>query len=710
MRLFESFGKDDKQEEMFAEKPTTEEKTDVETQHEKGTGLFENFGQEKKSVKATVVKEKEGQREYGQGEESKVVLNHFEEKNDADEAEKNEYEAFNRNLDRWQRNKLDVKSLSEEIKKDNLEVSKIQADLDAQEAKVNSVKKQVEDKYSNLDYVVKNRDIYQAISTGDIDYAVNGNLLSTIKTDFDSGHMTEEQQAYLSKGIDEVCTESRITSIGKLEEILRSVSSSEIADNICNNDKLLELAEKKQNQTRIMATGGTFVGALLLLFLFGGLRSILGAGVAVIGIFGLMGLVGYGIFRLTQDHLLWNLAVSIIATVFGGLFGGLLIAIFLLDPLVNLIQEGNFLVIAIISVLFAVLAYIIVGVRMKSPTAKNKICSNQALIREARREIYIGLENEQLENLPIITCLYCILNYKTMIDYLYDLSLKQRITCENDEMAKLDMQIAAMQKKQDEVYRKKKYLEQLIENKKQKMQDISSENDKLYNRICEWKSSPQLSWLEEWTIAPEVKAMIYNTVFCMKHNGNTPLVLESDFINIELVAQWVNAIIHSFQRENPVELLDIALIDLALNANQWRYLLSSTNVRDSGAGKVKLVLNNVDLKSYCKDMEKEAEDQITFFEKHHDDKTMKKIVENSNGAKTICELNKYNKRTSMEPNKYHVAIILPENIQREDSKSLIRSLSSGAYSGFIPIILKKRSVDMYDEWKLITEKANWYQS
>ncbi|WP_155804184.1 hypothetical protein [Blautia wexlerae] len=347
---------------------------------------------------------------------------------------------------------------------------------------------------------------------------------------------------------------------------------------------------------------------------------------------------------------------------------------------------------------------------MKSPTAKNKICSNQALIREARREVYIGLENKQLENLPIITYLYCILNYKTIVDYLYEVSLKKRITRENDEMAKLNMQIAAMQKKRDEVYRRKKYLEQLIETQKQKMQDISSENDELYNRICEWKSSPQLSWLDEWTINPEVKAMIYSTVFCMKHNGNTPLVLESDFISIELVAQWVNAIIHSFQRENPVELLDIALIDFALNANQWRYLLSSTNVKASGAGKIKLVLSNADLKSYCKNMEKEAEDQITFFEKHHDDKVMKEIVENSAGLKTIRELNKYNKRTSMEVNKYHIAIILPENIQREDSKILIRSLSSGAYSGFIPIILKKRNVNMYDEWKLITEKANWYQS
>ena len=62
----------------------------------------------------------------------------------------------------------------------------------------------------------------------------------------------------------------------------------------------------------------------------------------------------------------------------------------------------------------------------------------------------------------------------------------------------------------------------------------------------------------------------------------------------------------------------------------------------------------------------------------------------------------------MEPNKYHIAIILPENIQREDSKMLIRSLSSGAYCGFIPVILKKSNNNMYDEWNLITEKANWY--
>lgn len=706
MKLFESFGKDDEE----REKSITEEKTGYEIQHEKGTGLFEKFGQEKDYTPNAIAEEMESQREYDRGEESKAVLNHLEEKNNTDEAKKIEYETFNRNLDRWQRNKIDLKSVSEEIEKENLEISKIQVDLDEQEAKVNFVKKQVEGKASDLDHVIKDSDLELSISMGDIEYGIHGKLLSTVKMDFDSGYMTEGQQAYLSKGVDEVCTESKIVSADKLDEILMSLSDSEVVDNICSNGKLFELAEKKQNQKRIMVTGGAFVLALLLLFLFGGIRSILGAGVAFIGIFGLMGIVGYGIFRLTQDHFLWNLALSIIATIFGGLFGGLLIAIFLLDPLVNLIQEGNFLVIAIISIMVSVLVYIIVGVRMKSPTVKNKICSNQTLIREARREIYIGLENKQLGNLPIITYLYCLLNYEAIFKYLYEISLKKRITHENDEIEKLNMQITAMQKKQDEVYRKKKYLEQLIENKKQKMQDISSENDKLYNRISEWKSSPQLSWLEEWTIVPEVKAMIYNTVFCMKHNGNTPLVLESDFINIELVAQWVNAIIHGFQRENPVELLDIALIDLALNANQWRYLLSITNMRASGAGKVKLVLNNVDLKSYCKDIEKEAEDQITFFEKHHDDKTMKEIVENSNGAKTICELNKYNKRTSMEPNKYHVAIILPENIQREDSKSLIRSLSSGVYSGFIPIILKKRNVDMYDEWKLITEKANWYQS
>ncbi len=709
MRLFESFGNDDKQKKVSAENSITEEKTEFEIQHGKGTGLFENFRQENDSVSNTVVEEMKGQREYDK-EESKAILNHFEEKNDTDEAKKNEYETFNRNLDRWQRNKLELKSVSEEIQKDNSEISKIQANLDGQEVKINSVKKQIECKTSDLDDVIKNGELKKELLMIDVDYEADENLLPTLKMDLDSGCMTEEQQVYFSRGIAEVCTESKITSIDELNEILTILFNSEVIDNICSNSKLLELAEKKQNQKRIMATGGTFVLALLLLFLFGGLRLILGAGVAVVGIFGLMGIVGYGIFRLTQDHFLWNMALSIIATVFGGLFGGLLIAIFLLDPLVNLIQEGNFLVIAIISVLFAVLAYIIVGARMKSPTAKNKICSNQALIREARREVYIGLENKQLENLPIITYLYCILNYKTIVDYLYEVSLKKRITRENDEMAKLNMQIAAMQKKRDEVYRRKKYLEQLIETQKQKMQDISSENDELYNRICEWKSSPQLSWLDEWTINPEVKAMIYSTVFCMKHNGNTPLVLESDFISIELVAQWVNAIIHSFQRENPVELLDIALIDFALNANQWRYLLSSTNVKASGAGKIKLVLSNADLKSYCKNMEKEAEDQITFFEKHHDDKVMKEIVENSAGLKTIRELNKYNKRTSMEVNKYHIAIILPENIQREDSKILIRSLSSGAYSGFIPIILKKRNVNMYDEWKLITEKANWYQS
>lgn len=371
MRLFESFGNDDKQKKVSAENSITEEKIGFEIQHGKGTGLFENFRQENDSVSNTVVEEMKGQREYDK-EESKAILNHFEEKNDTDEAKKNEYETFNRNLDRWQRNKLELKSVSEEIQKDNSEISKIQANLDGQEVKINSVKKQIECKTSDLDDVIKNGELKKELLMIDVDYEADENLLPTLKMDLDSGCMTEEQQVYFSRGIAEVCTESKITSIDELNEILTILFNSEVIDNICNNSKLLELAEKKQNQKRIMATGGTFVLALLLLFLFGGLRLILGAGVAVVGIFGLMGIVGYGIFRLTQDHFLWNMALSIIATVFGGLFGGLLIAIFLLDPLVNLIQEGNFLVIAIISVLFAVLAYIIVGARMKSPTAKIK--------------------------------------------------------------------------------------------------------------------------------------------------------------------------------------------------------------------------------------------------------------------------------------------------------------------------------------------------
>lgn len=704
MQLFESFGKDDKQKEVPAEKPIAEEKTEFEIQHEKGTGLFENFGQN------TVVDEKERQRKYDQGQEQKVVRNHFEEKHDADAAKKNEYETFNQNLDRWQRNKIDLKSISEEIEKDNLEISKIQTDLEGQESKVNSVKKQIEGKLSNLDDMLKYGELNKELSAGDVFYNVNESLLPTLKADFDSGYMTEEQQAYLSKRIDEVYIESRITSINKLNELIKTLFNSEVVDNICNNSKLLELAEKRQNQIRIMATGGVFVLALILFLLFGGIRSLLAAGVAIIGIFGLMGITGYGIFQLSRNHFLWNLALSILVTVFGAVFGGLFIAILLLDPLVNLIQEGNFVVIAIISALFAALVFIIIGIRMESPTVINKICSNQALIRDARREIYIGLENKQLQNMPIITYLYCLLNYQTIIDYLYNISQNKHIAHENNEIAELKKQMEAIQRKQEEVYRRKKYLEQLVETKKQKMQDISSENDVLYSRICEWKSSPQLSWLEEWVINPEVKAMIYNTVFYMRHNGNKPLVLEEDFKSIEVAAQWVNAIIDGFQRENPVELLDIAVIDLALNANKWKYLLTSTKLRTSGSGdwKVKLISSNADLKYYCDKMEKEAEDQITFLEQHHDDTAMKQIMENSDGAKTIRELNRYNKRTGKEPNKYHIAIILPENIQREDSKMLIRSLSSGAYCGFIPVILKKNNVNMYDDWKLITEKANWY--
>lgn len=707
MGLFESFGKDDKQEEVPVEKPVAEAKKDFEIQQEKRTGLFENFGQEKKSAKNTAVDEKEGQQKSDQGEKQKIAQNHVEEKNDSDEAKKAEYETFNQNVDRWQRNKIDLKSFSEEIEKDNLEISKIQVDLVGQEKEVNSIKNYINEKTTNLDDIIKNGKGKGVNPEG---FTVTGNLLPTLKTDYDSGYMTEKQQAYLSKGITEVCTQSRITSIDKLRDIFTAFVNSEVVDNICNNDKLIELVEKKQKQTRIMVTGGTFVLVLLMLFLFGGVRSVLAMGVALIGIVGLMGIIGYGLFQLSRDYFLWNLAVSILVTVLGAVFGGCLISVLLLDPLVNLIQEGNFVVIAIISVLFAVLAFILVGTWMKSTNAISKMCSNQTLIREARREIYIDLENKQLQNIPVVIYLYCLLNYKTIIDYLNGISLDQHIAHENNEIAKLQKQMEEMQRKQEGTYQRKKYLEQLLESKKQKIQDISSENDKLYKRIDEWKLSPKLSWLEEWTINPEVVTTVHNTMFCMKHNGNIPLVLDTDLRSIESSAPWVNAIIAGFQKGNPAELLDIAVIDLALNANQWKYLLSSTKMGIPGSGdsKVQVISSNADLKAYCSKMEKEAEEQIRFFENHRDDTTMMEIVENSEGAKTIRELNQYNKQIGMEPNKYHIAIILPENIQREDSKMLIRSLSSGAYCGFIPVILKKSNNNMYDEWNLITEKANWY--
>lgn len=138
-----------------------------------------------------------------------------------------------------------MKSVSEEIQKDNSEISKIQANLDGQEVKINSVKKQIECKTSDLDDVIKNGELKKELLMIDVDYEADENLLPTLKMDLDSGCMTEEQQVYFSRGIAEVCTESKITSIDELNEILTILFNSEVIDNICNNSKLLELAEKK---------------------------------------------------------------------------------------------------------------------------------------------------------------------------------------------------------------------------------------------------------------------------------------------------------------------------------------------------------------------------------------------------------------------------------------------------------------------------------
>lgn len=668
-------------------------------------GLFESFGknefQKDTATQNSVTEEKERQEaadeqpvEKGEG---------------VGETRKGDFEAFKSNLDEWYNNDDKVLDLFAEEEMLRSKISKAREVLERQKENVRSINSHIDDKESDLDQVKKTG---YGKSFSQDGFTVNGNLLPTLETDSNNGYMTERQKVYLSSQVDEVCREANISSIDKLRKIINAFFQSNVVDTICDNSVLPQLIYKKQNQSKIRAAVIAFVLVFLLFIFSGDSRTLFTGVVALVGSFSMMGLAGYGAFYLAREKFVWNLLVSVLVTIPAG-FAGAFIFIFLADPVARIIINGNILAVAFVSLLFAVLAYFIESKLTESSRSIEKLSQDQGLLKESRKAIYAELDNSEVQGLPINTYIYCLLHYQDIIEYLNKESLKNHIKHENDEIKKKKKQRDDLQKEYDRSSESIMALEQLLISKEEERRGIVSKNAEIYEKICRWIESPKLSWLKDYEIDSRVPVFIHNGIFTMEHEGKTPLLVESSFENIEEVFSLVKEIIKGLQRMNPVELLDIAVVDLALNAQNWRYqdipwLFSQTNVdgTKTTSGSVKLVSNPSELKIYCSELESEVEKQMTFFQSHKNDKVMEDILKDSDG-RSIRELNQYMKKSDNMPFKYHITIILPENI-RSDCAMLIRNLSSGVYCGFIPIILKKRNSNLPDEWKMIIEKANCY--
>ena len=678
-------------------------------------GLFENFGKNESHGDTInpeqVTEEKEKQ--------DTTVEQSTENREEIDALKRHQFEEFKHNigewLDNWHRVYVD---LDKEEKDCRSRKAQIEDGLRGQEANVQSIKKRINDKSSDLDQVKKTGKGKGFNLDG---FTVNGNLLPVLEADSINGYMTEGQKAYLSKQVEEVCEETRISSVERLRKILDELFHSDVVDTICNNGIMSELIEQKKNKTKIMAAAIAFVIAFLLFMFSGGIRSLFAAGMILIGTFAVMGLAGYGVFYLAREEFIWNLFISILAAIAAGIAGGVVFALFLADPFARILSNGNILVVIIVSLIIAAIAYLIATKYVESARTANKLMQDQGLLKDSRKAIYASLENKEIQGLAVNTYLYCLLHHQDVINYINGESLRKHIASENDEIEKSKKKIDALQRDQQETKKEIGELNRELEAIERERGRILSENEKLYEKITEWKESPSLDWnikwIEEYKLAPEIPVLSHNDISIFEHGGKTPVVVEGEFENMEDVFPLMKGIIDGFQRMNPIELLDIAVVDLALDAENWEnhqdipWIYSQTKVDGTKTefGSVRLVSNSAELKTYCEHLEEEAARQKTFFQRHMDDEILNEILRKSDdNMKSIRELNKYMKKKEDTPYKYHITIILPENIGRSDCDMLVRKLSTGVYRGFIPFILKKEDSNLLDMWEGITGKANRY--
>lgn len=679
-------------------------------------GLFESFGKNESHEDAInqelIAEEKERQ--------DTTVEQSMGNREEIDRLKKSEFEEYKHNIHLWMDNWYRVHvDLNKEEEKYRFRKAQIEDDLRGQEANVQSIKKHINDKSSDLDQVKKTGKGKEFNLDG---FTVNGKLLPILEADSANGYMTEGQKIYLSKQVEEVCEEIRISSVERLKKILEELFHSDVVDTICNNGLMSELIEQKKNKIKIIAATITFVIAFLLFMFSGGIRSLFASGITLIGTFAVMGLAGYGIFYLAREKLIWNLFISILAAIAAGIVGGVLFGFFLADSLAGVLSNGNILVVIFVSLIISAIAYLIATNWVESDWIEDKLMKDQGLLKDSRKAIYASLENKEIQGLAANTYIYCLLHYHDIINYLNGELLRKHIVSENVEIEKSKKEIDALQRNQQKTIKEIDELNRELKAIEQERIRVLSENEKLYKKITEWKESPSLDWntewIEEYQLAPNIPVLSQNNISIFEHEGKTPIVVEEKFKNMEDLFPLLKGIIDGFQRMNPVELLDIAVVDLALDAENWEnhqdipwvYSQTKSDGTKEEFGSVRLVSNASELKTYCDCLEEEAKRQKEFFQRNMDDEILNKILRKSgDNVKSIRELNKYMKKNGRTPSKYHIAVILPENIKPSDCDMLVRKLSTGVYRGFIPVILKKNDSNLLDLWEGITRKANLYQ-
>ena len=263
-------------------------------------GLFESFG--KNELQGDTINQKPV---VGEKEKRETIVEQFTENSEeTDEIRKSDFEAFKKNIDEWYNNYNKIFDISKEEEVLHSEISKGQ---------------------DNSDRLSKDKSKYgKNFSLNG--FAVDENLLSTLAADFNNGYMTESQKIYLSSQVDEICKEANIFSVDRLQKILNVFFHSDVVNTICDNSILLELINKKQNKLKIKVAAIAFVMVFLLFMVSGGSRTLFAMGVALIGMFAVMGLAGFGGFYLAREKFVWNLLISILVAVPAGIAGGLIFA------------------------------------------------------------------------------------------------------------------------------------------------------------------------------------------------------------------------------------------------------------------------------------------------------------------------------------------------------------------------------------------------
>ena len=547
-------------------------------------------------------------------------------------------------------------------------------------------------------------------------FTINDNLLTRARQDFAQGYMTKRQTDYLSKTSMEVSKTEDITSVGKLRNLNEMFISSDLAEYIRNLNVDMNLVERMGNKR----AGIVGIVSFILVFIMFKLSSSAMGTIADLVVLGIMAVtmagIGYGIFLLTHDVIGWNVLWAGLTAGFSGLFGGGMITVFLSEVIGQLFTSGNIFIVLIISIVFAIAIFLLTKKIVNSDRMKMKRANNKSIIDQSRKMLYVQMDNKSLGNRAIEVYLYCLIHYEEMLSYINTSLLQSYITRQDEELLKSKKEYEGIKEFCKELENEIAGLEKAKAMQQTKIEECKEENQRLYQEVLRWNERPELDWFEDYTIEPSISLVCRNNdIFTMTHEGKKPIIFRDSFDSNDRIFDCMKDVIDAFQKMNPKELLEVSVIDLAPDAQfltnrqgiDWTYSITDIDGIEKKHGSVTLVSNQKDLKEYCDLLQGEADHQMSFFHTHMNDSVMNDILMNSS-EKSIRELNHYMKEKENAPFKYHVMLIFPDYINRNDCDTLVRVISGGIYCGFIPVLMKKKDTELLDNWNVITQKAIVY--